>query len=166
MQTLGVLVSILDMVEDYLQCQPKEWSLALVDQLARTGHLTIAEWREIENRLPAKLRNLAQCRSAIPESPLESVVRYRLTKARIPFEMQKAVGKYRVDFLIANGVVLETHGAEFHAGHESFERDRARTIWLREMGFDVIEMSYRQLDDWDRVLRVIERARLKSFAQK
>lgn len=158
MATVGALVSIVDMAEDYVLCQSEEWSLALVDHLLRWNHMSIADWRDLESRLPFKKRRIVGMRSKLAESALESVVRFRLMLEKIPFEMQVTVGKYRADFLIAGKVILETHGAEFHAGHKAFERDRARTLWLRGMGFDVIEMSYQQLDDWARVVSVIRAA--------
>jgi very-short-patch-repair endonuclease len=161
----GALVSFIDMVEDYVHCQPPEWSLALLDALERNRLMTTREFEALESRLPAKLRDLAQRRSAVPESPLESVVRYRLEKSRIPFVMQERIGSFRVDFLIGHGVVLETHGAEFHANREAWERDRVRTLWLRDSGYEVIEMTFSQLDDWPRVVSVIQRARRIKLTQ-
>jgi len=157
--TKGASVSLLDMVEDYLHCQPAEWSLALLDAIERQQLLGDADFRKLEARLPRHLRALLALRSALPESPLESVIRHRLMLAKTRFVMQHPIGPYRVDFLIGNGVVLEALGAEHHANRDAWERDRARTIWLKNAGYEVVEMTYNQLDDWQSVLSVLQKLR-------
>lgn len=157
--TSGASVSIIDMIEDYLQCQPSEWSLALLDALERRQMLGRDEIHELESRLPKHLRALLAKRSAIPESPFESVIRHRLAVAKIRHVMQHPIGPYRVDFLIGHGVVLEALGAEYHANRDAWEHDRARTIWLKNAGYEVVEMTYNQLDDWPQVLSVLRRLR-------
>jgi len=157
--TKGASVSLLDMVEDYLHCQPAEWSLALLDAIERQQLLGDADFRELDRRLPRHLRALLEIRSALPESPLESVIRHRLMRAKIRFVMQHPIGPYRVDFLIGHGVVLEALGAEHHANRDAWERDRARTIWLKNAGYEVVEMTYNQLEDWTAVLSVLQKLR-------
>jgi very-short-patch-repair endonuclease len=80
-------------------------------------------------------------------------------QAKIRFVMQHPIGPYRVDFLIGHGVVLEALGAEHHANRDAWERDRARTIWLKNAGYEVVEMTYNQLDDWQSVLSVLQKLR-------
>lgn len=157
--TSGASVSIVDMVEDYLQCQPREWSLALLDAMERRQVLSHANIRELEGRLPKHHRALLAKRSAIPESPFESVIRHRLAEAKIQHVMQHPIGPYRVDFLIGHGVVLEALGAEHHANRDAWEHDRARTLWLKNAGYEVVEMTFSQLDDWPQVLSVLRRFR-------
>ncbi len=157
--TKGASVSVLDLVEDYLHCQPAEWSLALLDAIERQRILSEVEFGELDARLPRHLRSLLAIRSALPESPLESVIRHRLMQARIRFVMQHPIGPYRVDFLIGHGVVLEALGAEHHANRDAWERDRARTIWLKNAGYEVVEMTYNQLEDWESVLSVLRKLR-------
>jgi very-short-patch-repair endonuclease len=157
--TNGASVFVLDMVEDYLHCQPAEWSLALLDAIERQRVIGDADFRELDRRLPRHLRALLALRSALPESPLESVIRHRLMQAKMRFVMQHPIGPYRVDFLIGHGVVLEALGAEHHANRDAWERDRARTIWLKNAGYEVVEMTYNQLDDWQQVLSVLKRLR-------
>jgi very-short-patch-repair endonuclease len=153
------------MVEDYLHCQDAEWSLALLDAIERQRILSDADFRELASRLPRHLRALLAHRSALPESPLESVIRHRLLKARIRFVMQHPIGPFRVDFLIGHGVVLEALGAEHHANRDAWERDRARTIWLKNAGYEVVEMTYNQLDDWPSVLSVLRKLRAYQLRQ-
>lgn len=147
-QRVGACVAITDVVEDYLHCQPRAWSLALVDFLTRHNLLTDLQWTGLASRVPQWARQIINLRSEVPESPLESVFRYRLLKARLPHEMQVKIGVYRVDFLLSGKLVIETHGAEFHASQEAWERDRQRVLWLRSQGWDVIELTFKQVEDW------------------
>lgn len=166
----GAMVGLVDMVEDYIECQPPEWSLALVDALTRNKQLKVTEWTDLSGRVTAEQSKIVSARSSIPESPLESIVRYRLTGARIPYSMQVSIGKYRVDFVVGNGVVVEAHGAEFHSGAADWERDRRKVAWLRSQGWDVLEFTFTQIvHEWPAVCEAIKRAisaRPKGFVPK
>ena len=144
----GACVAPVDAIEDYLHCQPPAWSLALVDFLTRQNALSESQWSNLKSRVPEKQRRIISMRSDAPESPLESVFRYKLTKARFAHEMQVKIGRYRVDFLISGKLVVETHGAEFHSSQLAWEKDRERVLWLRSQGWDVIELTFKQVEDW------------------
>ena len=157
----GACVAPVDVVEDYLHCQPPAWSLALVDFLARQKALSESQWSDLKSRVPEKQRRIISLRSDTPESPLESVFRYKLMKARLKHEMQVKIGRFRVDFLLNGKLVVETHGAEFHASQQAWEKDRERVLWLRSQGWDVIELTFKQVEDWHGLERLIRNA-LKS----
>lgn len=56
-------------------------------------------------------------------------------------------------------LVVETDGYRFHRGRVAFEDDRARDLQLRQAGFEVIRLSYRQvLDRPEQVASVLRRA--------
>lgn len=152
---MGGMVSLVDLVEDYASCQPPAWTLALLDALVRERRVKAKDLNEIESRLAKSKKYLIKLTSTRAESALESVARYHLVKDRTEFQEQVPIGPYRVDFLIGKRLVLETHGAEFHAGKENWERDRARTLWLREHGWDVLELTYSQVANWAEVRRAI-----------
>ena len=68
--------------------------------------------------------------------------RYRLP----PPEVNIRVAGLLVDFTWRDhGLVVETDGYRFHRGRAAFEDDRARDLRLRQAGFDVIRLSYRQV---------------------
>lgn len=158
-QRVGAMVGVIDMIEDYLSCQPADWSLALVDQITRKNLLTESDWKNLMTRLTIEQSKIVLARSGIPESPLESIVRSRLARSRIPHSLQVPIGRFRADFVVGQGVVLEVHGAAFHAGAAEWERDRRKVTWLRAQGWDVLEFSYSQLiNEWPDVLRAIQRA--------
>lgn len=154
-QRIGGLVTLVDVVEDYAACQAPAWTLALLDALVREARVSADELRKIGERLPQSRRYLVDMVSEKSESALESVARFHLTHDRFPFREQVRIGSFRVDFLVGNRLVLETHGAEFHAGREPWERDRARTLWLRKNGWDVLELTYAQVNDWQQVSHTI-----------
>ncbi|HMC06903.1 MAG TPA: DUF559 domain-containing protein [Solirubrobacterales bacterium] len=61
-------------------------------------------------------------------------------------EVNVSVGRYTVDFLWrARGLVVETDGWRFHRGRTAFEEDRARDVWLKLRGYDVVRFTYRQV---------------------
>ncbi len=70
--------------------------------------------------------------------------RYRVP----PPEVNVRVGPYLVDFLWRDqGVVVETDGYLYHRGREIFQDDRARGLHLRALGFVVIPLSEKQVDE-------------------
>lgn len=156
---IGACVGLADMVIDYSTCQKAEWTLALVDHLERVRALNASDWESVEDAIPAAQRRIVRMRSGVCESTLESVVRFRLTQAKIHHTVQIPIGRYRVDFVLGRGLVLETHGAEFHSERADWERDRRKVAWLRADGWDVLEISYSQVfEEWDSVLRTIRTA--------
>jgi very-short-patch-repair endonuclease len=159
---IGACVGIPEMIIDYATCQPAEWVVALVDHLERDRALSVPEWAMVENSVPKKAAQLIRLRSGMPESVLESVVRFRLMKARIPHSMQVPIGRFRADFVISSGIVLETHGAEFHSDRADWERDRRKVAWLKSQGWEVLEISYSQVfGEWESVLSAIRATRSK-----
>lgn len=65
-----------------------------------------------------------------------------------PPEVNVRVAGLLVDFAWPDrGLVVETDGYKFHRGRAAFEDDRARDLRLRQAGFDVIRLSYRQVLD-------------------
>jgi very-short-patch-repair endonuclease len=70
------------------------------------------------------------------------------------------VGGLLVDFAwLDQKLIVETDGYRFHRGRLAFENDRARDLRLREIGFDVVRLSYRQvLDQPEQVATALRRA--------
>ncbi len=63
-----------------------------------------------------------------------------------PPEVNVRMAGLLVDFAWRDrGLVVETDGYRFHRGRAAFEDDRARDLRLRQAGFDVIHLSYRQV---------------------
>lgn len=94
------------------------------------------------------------------ESPLESIIRYRLQAHRIKVRPQVHVpGVGRVDFLVGNRLIIEADGREFHDSpssddtvSQSFHEDRRRDREATLQGFIVIRLTwYQVMYQWDAV---------------
>jgi very-short-patch-repair endonuclease len=61
-------------------------------------------------------------------------------------EVNVRIGRHEVDFLWREArLVVETDGYRYHRGRQAFEDDRARDLDLRDRGYDVLRVSYRQV---------------------
>lgn len=158
-QRIGACVDFVEMTLDYLECQAPEWSLALLDYLERNRLLTNSEWSVVANRASRQSGKLIAMRSAIPESPLESIARWKLARAKIPHVMQHQIGSFRVDFVVGRALIMEVHGQQFHASSENWEKDKKRVAALRAQGWDVLEFSFDQIiNSWTSVESAIRAA--------
>jgi very-short-patch-repair endonuclease len=53
-------------------------------------------------------------------------------------------------------IVVETDGYRYHRGRVAFEDDHARDLKLRELGYEVIRLSGRQVEENpERVARIL-----------
>jgi very-short-patch-repair endonuclease len=81
-------------------------------------------------------------RSELEHRFLRLCERHRLPKPLV----NHRVGRLEVDFLWPEQrVVVETDGYRYHRGRAAFEDDRSRDLQLRDAGFDVIRLTYRQV---------------------
>jgi very-short-patch-repair endonuclease len=69
--------------------------------------------------------------------------------ARLPSpEVNVRVGPFLVDFLWRERrLVVETDGYIHHRGRVAFQDDRGRDLELRQLGYDVLRLSERQVDE-------------------
>ena len=111
-------------------------------------HLGVVDDRSIDRvfaRLPERLQPYRAMVDGIPDSGLESIVRFRLRARGLPFLIHPVIAGMEVDFLVGDSLVIETDGAAFHSTEEAFERDRARDNRLAALGFTVIRWSFDQI---------------------
>jgi len=65
---------------------------------------------------------------------------------RSDLDVNVEVGGIEVDFLWRKRrLVVETDGYRYHRGEIAFEDDRHRDLVLRNLGFDVVRLSYTQV---------------------
>ncbi|MEO7588549.1 MAG: DUF559 domain-containing protein [Arachnia sp.] len=88
------------------------------------------------------------------ESPLESVVRFRLQSRGIDITSQVLIsGLGRVDLLVGRSLIIETDGYEFHADRDTFREDRRRDRIATALGFSVVRLTWEQVfGNWPQVL--------------
>jgi very-short-patch-repair endonuclease len=112
-----------------------------------TGNISRAQLRRMVASLPRSRRGLLQLAGSRSESGGESLLAYRLLRARLGFEQQRVIaGVGRVDVVIGDRLVIEVDGAGFHTDIASFEQDRRRDALLSALGFRVLRFSYRQVE--------------------
>lgn len=152
------LVSPVRAIRDLPADLDPAYAAAVIDSAIRLAVCTrdeMASAFDSDRRLTRALRNA----DPHAESGTESIARIRLIAAGIHPEVQVPVGGYRVDFLIAERVVVEVDGKEFHDTESTFESDRRRAAELTRRGFRVLHFSYSQvLYDWPTCLAAIRAA--------
>jgi very-short-patch-repair endonuclease len=58
------------------------------------------------------------------------------------------VDSFLVDFLWRDRrLIVETDGYRYHRGRAAFEEDRDRDLKLKALGYEVIRLSYRQVEE-------------------
>ena len=89
--------------------------------------------------------------------------------ARLPEpEANVRIEGFEVDFLWPEArLIVEVDGFAFHGHRPAFERDRLRDMVLRDRGFEVIRVTWKQLVDQPllviaHIARALERPRLRS----
>lgn len=85
-------------------------------------------------------------------SDLERAFLRLCRRHRLPApEVNVRVGRYLVDFLWRDRrLIVETDGYLYHRGKTAFEDDRARDLELRALGYEVVRLSERQVDEQPR----------------
>jgi very-short-patch-repair endonuclease len=93
-------------------------------------------------------------------SDLEHLFRRICRRGGLPApEVNVDVSGLEVDFLWRDQrVIVETDGYRYHRGRVAFENDRSRDLELRALGFAVIRLSDKQLEEEpDRVSTILRR---------
>lgn len=79
------------------------------------------------------------------ETSLETAVREALESNRIPFEQEVKIGRWSVDFLVANRFVLEADGDYWHRTESVRNRDARRDLAITRRGYVVLRVSEREI---------------------
>lgn len=118
-----------------------------------SGHNDIAvahlrlECEAVIKRL-AGTKGIGHARTALAQatrqsdSPYETLLRLILDAHRVPYRAQVKIGWFRVDFLVAENVVVEVDGWVKYEDvpHEVLRKQRQRDDWLNEQGFEVLHI--------------------------
>lgn len=93
---------------------------------------TLVDYLNILERLIGK-------KIKITESPIEDLLTFELQKRNIKFEIQKKIGRYRVDFFFPKAnLIIEVDGKEYHSTSEQREKDMKRQMDLIKKGYTVL----------------------------
>lgn len=89
-------------------------------------------------------------------SGVESIVRVRLRSLRLQVTPQAQLGRWPVDFLVGQWLVVEVDGRAYHSGEREFARDRTKDRELHTAGYTVLRFTYWQvMSEWEECERQI-----------
>jgi very-short-patch-repair endonuclease len=128
---------------------------------ASREHWDNPDWREEQRQ--KWLERLPGMRGTGSTSPLEESLHDALRRARISFAThQPFFGKYIVDVLITQKLVIVEADGSSHLLKAAREKDARRDADFRQAGYEVVRITYREIaDDVDgAVQRLIEQADL------
>ena len=150
-------VSFLDCLVQVIQCQPRLYSIAILDSAMKAALLTPTGRELLRVLLPQAERGILDLIDASAGSGTESIVRTILRDAGLTVRSQvEFPGVGFVDFLVGARVVIEVDSKEWHGTAEQQVRDYHRDLELIARGFVVIRISYRQaLGDHPGILRAV-----------
>jgi very-short-patch-repair endonuclease len=124
---------------------------ARANRLVRGRELEAALKRAGRRRGAARMRAFLRSEQgpAFTRSKGERTMRRLLRAARLPMPQVNArFAGYEIDFLwAAERVIVEVDGYDFHSHRRAFERDRRKDMALRDAGYEVIRISWRQLTE-------------------
>jgi len=137
-----------DVLQHVADCLPHEEALVVWESAVRSGVVSVAQLRRLPWRGAAR-RVMAECGDR-SDSLLETLVATRLRAAGIPFVQQARLLGHRVDFLVADRLVVQTDGFAFHRDARQREEDLRHDARLLLEGTPVMRCSYRDVvDEWD-----------------
>ncbi len=146
------------------------------DTAMHDGRCTIWQLDEAARRLAPGLRGRARLRRALAtmdgrsESPGESRARLVLSALGLPVEPQVEVtnagGEFvgRVDFMVAGRVVVEFDGAVKYRGDDGADgvfAEKLREDRLRELGYEVVRITWDELAHPERIHAKVRAALLR-----
>ena len=131
-------------IVDLAACHAPAWVLGALDSGLARRILSRTDLRELRRRMPAGRGAVIDLVDPRSESFPESVLRWHLVNAGLPFRIQQQIDDMRVDFLLGR-LVVEVDGREHHSDAAAFERDRARDARLGIRGYRVLRFSYAQV---------------------
>lgn len=106
----------------------------------------------------ARLRRAAGLLEQGAESGAESIARVRLRALRVPMRIQARIGRWPVDLLLGERLVVEIDGRSYHSAERDFLRDRVKDRELHELGCTVLRFTYGEImRDWEACFAQIRR---------
>ena len=148
-----------------------EHILVALDSILRRGIRGRGQLRDWASAVSGRALRLIALADGRSDSPLETVLRFRLHNARIQCTPQVEIpGIGRVDLLAGSSLIIEADGKEFHDTSEQFEKDRLRDQNALLLGYTTIRVTWPQIrDDWPRLydlIRSLVRSRHHQHAPK
>lgn len=155
-----------------------EGAVVAVDAALRRGYCTVEELVSVVARLGqrgcpgiGRARRLIASLDPRAESPGESRVRMFFMAWGVPWTSQVTIrdarGQFvaRVDFLVDRWVVVEFDGRMKYDDPQVLWAEKRREDALRALGYEVVRLTWSDLDHPERVARLIREARGRAAAR-
>ena len=128
------------------RCLSTEEFVVVVDSVLNRGIMTESQVTALFIGLPRQVHRHLELCDGRAESGTETAVRLRLTAQNRTITPQWRIPEVgRVDMLIGHSLVIEVDGYAYHADPSAYENDRLRDLQAKEIGYEVIRLSYRQV---------------------
>ena len=98
---------------------------------------------EIRNKFVESMRLAGLASRKARPSSIEISIKNIFDKCNIDYEQEKRIGKYRVDFYLDSGLIIECDGEYWH--RDKKYKDRARDINLRKQDFSIIRLKEKDI---------------------
>lgn len=136
---------LLDCLDHVVHRHSTETSLIVLESALNLKLVTRADVRRL--LLPYLTRGDAIGRHlSCAESGSETRVRLFLQQRQVRVRPQVAIaGVGRVDLLVGRSLIIECDSQAHHSGATDYENDRARDLAARDLGYDTMRLSYRQI---------------------
>lgn len=90
-----------------------------------------------------------------------------LTQGTLSLRLQVPVLRYRLDFLIDEGLIVEVDGARWHSSPEAVARDAERDAALSKAGYEILRIPAKiPLYDPDQAIALVRKARAQWLGKK
>ncbi|MFT0846930.1 type IV toxin-antitoxin system AbiEi family antitoxin domain-containing protein [Actinomycetaceae bacterium L2_0104] len=147
----GPVWPLLECLEQVIINHDVELALIVIESALNLGKVTAGDievlLRHFSGKKIARIRKLL----SIAESGSETRVRLFFRRRNVKVEPQVEIpGVGRVDMVVGKRLIVECDGAAYHTSRQALEDDKRRDLAARDLGFDSLRLSYRQVwDDWD-----------------
>ena len=136
---------LLDCLEHVIHHHPIEYALVVVESAINLKLLTRDELHALLAEHPSRGAVIMK-HLDISESGSETRVRLFLQRRNVPVRPQvKIPGIGYVDLLVGRSLILECDSVAHHSTPANYEIDRLRDMAARDLGYDTLRLSYRQI---------------------
>lgn len=131
----------------------------MIDAALNRG-LIVADDLGALTRGPARRREwLRRHADGRAQSPLETLARIALFRARLPFDVQVEIpGVGRVDLVVDGRIIVEADGFTYHRDTTAFAADRRRDRAAAALGYRTLRFTAAEVKDPDLVVRAVHAA--------
>ncbi len=141
-------------VEQIARCASPEFTLVVVESALNKGLVTLAEWDEMQQRIPGTRISRIPSVSRLSGSGVESIFVSRIRALGLDIRQQVLIrGVGYVDAVIGERLIVELDGEQFH---QDAARDRRRDAVASASGFRVLRFLANQVTrEWELVERAV-----------